>query len=405
MPGIKPGKRILNVSFCWKDVIGLVYSQYDEKLIVIEAMEQFFASDNMSITEFFTRNIENELYTPLVQRITKKNIKAMADKELACYFGFSMKYYHILLARGIIKVTKPYDLLMIDEFQDSQPVVLEIFKLLPAHTKIAVGDSRQSINGSFLHTTDAFGALSKHGVTLHLTKSFRCSTNIAQAVEKYGKRNFDKDYKFTGMEYETISDSSMGFLSKTNSSLIGKMIECDRKGIKYKNIRNPKLIFKLLLTLIHLKPGCEIHDSGLKYLLDDMNAYYGNTSLQARYATLMSFLLAEHTDDRVLKGAIGLLSKYGGKTIRETYNQASAYYKDKRLQADLWLVTGHSSKGLTFGTIEIAEDINQAVLEVLNIPKNKRTFEHEEILMIGYVCATRARHRLINCQYLEGLNE
>lgn len=399
MPDIKPGRRILNPNYCWKDVLGLTYHQYDEKLIVLEAMDRFFASDYLSINSFFEAN-PDPLYTNLIQTIVKRNIKAMADKTLACSFGFSLKYYHILLARGIIQISKPYDLLMIDEFQDSQPVVLEIFKLLPARTKIAVGDSDQSINGSFLHTTDAFTAISKYGVTKRLTKSFRCNTKIASAIERYGRINFRKTFQFKGMEYETEVDQSIGFLAKTNSTLIAKMIECNRTGKSYKNVRNPKLIFKLLITLIHLKPGCEIHDSSLKYLLEDMKLYYSTSSLQLRYSNLLAYILAEHPEDRILKGAIGLISKHGGKVIRETYNRALAYYKDRYLKADIWLTTVHASKGLTFGTVEVGEDINQAVNEVLAKPIGERTSDDQEILMIGYVTGTRARHHIKNCKYL-----
>lgn len=396
---IKKGKRILNPNYCWKDVLGLTYKQYDEKLIVIDAMEKFFASDDLTIASFFSNNPRPE-YNNLIQTVVKKNIKAMADKKLACSFGFSLKYYHILLARGVITIPIPYDLVMIDEFQDSQPVVLEIFKLIPAHTKIAVGDSYQSINGSFLHTTDAFGAIEKHGVTLHLTKSFRCSTAIAKRVEKYGKVNFDKTFKFKGIEYEKEVDESVGYLAKTNGSLIAKMIECDSKGLKYKNIRNPKLIFNLLNTLIHLRPGVRIHNSSLKYLEEDVEAFYSSASLQFKHNSLFSFILSEHREDKILKGAIALISKYSGKTITSTYNKALAYYQDKKLKPNLYMTTAHSSKGLTFGTVEIGEDLNVAVEEVLNKPIGERTFDDQETLMIGYVTATRARHRLINCKYL-----
>ena len=399
MPGIKKGRRTLNPNHCWRDIIGLTYRQYDQKLTVIDAMTKFFASDAMSITQFFTDN-PNPTYTEMVQAVTKRNIKAMADKEMACSFGFSLKYYHLMLARGVVKIPTPYDLLMIDEFQDSQPVVLEIFKLLPAHTKIAVGDSYQSINGSFLHTTDAFGALEEYGTTRHLTKSFRCNTAIAARVEKYGQTNFEPTFKFKGTTYENVTDTSVGFLSKTNASLIGKMIELSGRHIVYKNIRDPKLIFKLLLTLVHLKPGCEIHDTSLKFLLDDMEIFYSSASLQHRYTNLLAYIMAEHPDDTALRGSIALLSKHGGKVIRETYNEAVTYYKNKNLQASIWLTTGHSSKGLTFGTVEISNDLNQAVLKVLDIPKSERSFEEREILMIGYVVATRCRHRLINCNYL-----
>ena len=399
MPGIKAGKRILNPSYCWRDVLGLNYRQYDEKLIVIETMSRFFASASMSISDFFKEH-PDPLYTSLIQSIVKKNIKAMADKTLACSFGFYLKYYHILLARGIITFPQPYDLVMIDEFQDSQPVVLEIFKLIPAHTKMAVGDSDQSINGSFLYTTDAFSAIEEYGVTKHLTRSFRCSTAIAEKVEKYGRKNFDPKYEFKGIDYPTESDTSIAFISKTNSSLIGKMVLCDQQGKTYKNKRDPKLIFKLVNTLIHLKPGCQIHDSSLKFLLDDVNAYYSSSQLQFQYSSLMGFILAEHPEDRLLKGTIGLISKYGGKVLRETYNQALAYYKDKRLHADVWLTTAHSSKGHTFGTVEVGSDLNIAVLEALAIPRELRTADHRETLMIGYVVVTRARYNLINCQYL-----
>ena len=398
MPGIKTGKRILNPNYNWRDVLGLTYTQYDEKLIVLDAMSKFFASEYLSMAEFFDAN-PNLLYTPLIQTVVKKNVKAMAGKTLACSFGFSLKYYHILLARGVIK-PPVYQLLMIDEFQDSQPVVLEIFKLLPAHTKVAVGDNFQNISGSFLHTTNAFADIEEHGVTKQLTKSFRCSTEIAKKIEKFGKENLSPDFKFEGITYETEEDKSVGFLSKTNTALISKMVQLNNQEVIYKNIRDPRLIFKLVLALIYLKPDSVIHDSSLKYLVENAKEYYGNSSLQQRHTSLYSYLLYEHPKDKVLKGTISLISKLGGKNIKETYNQALAYYKDKKLKTNMYLATAYSSKGLSFGTAEISDDLNKAVLDVLATPKEDRTFEHREILMVAYVAASRARYHLINCKFL-----
>ena len=131
-----------------------------------------------------------------------------------------------------------------------------------------------------------------------------------------------------------------------------------------------------------------------------MTAYYSSSTLQFEHSSLMAYILSQHQEDRILKGTIGIITKYGGKLIRETYNRAVSYYKDKRLKADIWLTTAHSSKGLTFGTVEVGEDLNLAVLDVLKKPKSERTYLDKETLMIGYVTVTRARHHLVNCKFL-----
>jgi len=73
---------------------------------------------------------------------------------------------------------------MLDEAGDLNEVTLELFKLLPARIKVAVGDPNQNIY-TFNHTINCFERLDGHGTTFKLSKSFRVPEHIDRTCRKF----------------------------------------------------------------------------------------------------------------------------------------------------------------------------------------------------------------------------
>ena len=130
----------------------------------------------------------------------------MASGNMECSHAFYLKFYHIMLANGSI-VHEPFDLLMLDEAGDLNPVTLEIFHLLPATTKIMVGDECQNIY-VFNQTINGFESVKDKALNMSMTKSCRVSSKIAPYVESFGQHYINPDMQFQGIDYtpQELSD-------------------------------------------------------------------------------------------------------------------------------------------------------------------------------------------------------
>lgn len=388
---IKKGPRKVD----WFNVKSIVeYLPYTTKLEVIQAMDKFFTSPFISMTEFYHLSG----YDEQVSQTAMAYIRKMANKEIPCTHAFYLKYYHILLAKGQIKIYQPYDLIMLDEFGDVNPVTLEIFKLLPAHKKVAVGDSQQNIY-SFNNTINGFEALSNVGVLKTLTQSFRVAANIARPIEKFCRKYLDPHMNFKGFEYKDMTITTRGFIARTNGSLIAKMLELNKTGTKYSLTRPAKEIFELPNTLMSLKPNGIIYSTKYRFLQDDVNDYYSSNRLQTSFKTVLGYIASAHSDDRSIKSAVSLLSKVGGAEIRKAFDIAKAYETDKSAKL-LTLTTAHSAKGLEWDEVTLAEDTSLESL--LEVPTSAWFPQDFEECRLYYVACTRARKNLVGATSLHG---
>ena len=387
-PGIKQGPRKVDW-FNWKSITERV--DYDMKLEVIAAMDEFFLSAHTSMSTFF-----DEDYDPAIAALAKKYILAMVKKEIPVTHSFYMKYYHILIASGVITFILPYDLIMLDEAGDLNPVTLEIFKLLPAKKKVMVGDPQQNIY-SFNHTINGFKALADYGEFKTLTRSFRCSPEIAKRIEMFGQKYLDPKMQFKGTEDPDKEIRSAAIIARTNGTLVGTMIQLNETKVPFNLTRPAKEVFALLLILISLKPGAKIFDKRYKHLLEDMNDYYSSAHLQKKYSTLIGYIGAVHSKDIMIKSSVTTLLMHGGRKIITAYELAQTYEKSKT-PAKLTLTTAHSSKGLEWDKVTLANDMN--VDDIIETPQTLRSAEDQEELRLYYVAASRARKELINATNL-----
>jgi len=311
-------------------------ADYDIKLSVVDAMRDFCLSKYTSVSDYCNENSVSRYVATLLA----KYINLMESGQIDVTHEFYLKYFHILLATGHIEFDD-YDLIMLDECGDLNPVTLEIFKLLPSSKKIMVGDEHQQIY-SFNHTINGFEVLKDEGIQLHLTNSFRVSDHIALRVEAFCQAHLDPDMKFRGVHYDDTSIESSAFISRTNSALISEMIDLNKAGTPYNLIRPAKQIFQLPLILLSLKPRGFISNAQYKHLQDDVNDYYADRSIADSGRSLLSYILQCHPDDVNLKSAVNLILKHSPAAVLECYKTASSH---ENTHHPMTLTTAHSSKG------------------------------------------------------------
>ena len=111
-----------------------------------------------------------------------------------------------LLEEGAVSV--PYELIMVDEFQDSSQARARLVRGLlksPGRFLLAVGDDWQSINrfaGADASIMKQFSEWFGRGPQLALTTTFRCSQNICDVARGFVSKNpiqFDKPMKSTAI--------------------------------------------------------------------------------------------------------------------------------------------------------------------------------------------------------------
>jgi F-box protein 18 (helicase) len=367
---------------------------YKDKTILAEDIREFCLSAYLSYEDYAKD------HGRINTNLANKYLNLMAQGTIECSHDFYLKNFHLSLATGDI-IYPEYGLLMLDEAGDLNEVTLEIFKLLPAKVKVAVGDPYQNIY-SFNHTINCFDKLKGQGTTFKLSKSFRVPQNIAGPIEKFCRSYLDPDMKFEGIDSDKTDIKTRGYISRTNTGLINKLIELNMDNTPYGLVRKAKEIFKVPLMIAGLKYQGKIYDPAYKQLQEDVNDWHENVDgIKVKHKSILSYLMVKYIEDISLKQAINLVIKHGKSTIFEAYSEASNHENKKQ---DFMLLTAHSSKGLEFDEVILAPDMNNSIeilVEELTIePEKVLSSSERESLNLYYVACTRALVSLRNAAYL-----
>lgn len=370
---------------------------FETKCNIVDHVESFCLS---KYTTFEAYGVEHELAESFIV-LCKYYLDQMGTGKIGCTHNFYLKLFHVLLSVGLVTYPK-FDLVMVDESGDLSAVSLEIFKLLPASRKIMVGDPYQNIF-TFNETINGFKELETEGTLLPMTQSFRVSDKIALKIEKFCHKYLDPAMNFKGVPVTDKTINSKLYIARTNATLITKMMELNRLAIPYGLVRKAKQIFNLHLTLISLKRGGFVASPELKYLQDDVDTYYRDKDLQRSFKSHLDYIKEIHSYDSGLVNTINSIYRYGTAKIISTYTEARNHEK---LNQAYMLGTSHAVKGLESDQVELADDMNLAILEIkLAIDSGKQTIEdltEEELteIRLYYVACSRAKKKLINAVHL-----
>lgn len=364
---------------------------YEDKLDVIDNIREFCLSKYTSIDAYSADSGLSSLQDSLV----RKYLGLMYEGSIECTHDFYMKAFHMHLADGSITYPKQ-DFLLIDEAGDLNEVTLEVFKLLPAKIKIAVGDSAQNIY-SFNHTVNAFELLKDVGVPFRLTESFRVSADIASRIEKFCTTHIADDMAFKGQKNIDKIIETRAILSRTNGGLISTIIDLMASNTKFSLVRKASDIFKVPLMLCFLKYQGTISEPAYRHLQSDVDDWYESSDLKIKHKTPLLYLLSLYDFDQSLVNAGNIVIRAGTKQIMEAYEFAKACENSK---TKLTLATCHSVKGLEFDEVLILDDLNNAVGKVIFPDKEIDDETRMQELNLYYVACSRAKKSLLNAQLL-----
>lgn len=371
---IKPRRNINEMTYtCITEDIS-----YGEKYRVISAINSFYVSDSSDMYDYLDKEFEDDVD---LKNIAVKYINAMIEGDIDPSFGFLLKFFHLMLLEGTVNVA--YDLIILDEINDVTGVALEIFKLIKAPRKIGLGETDQAIYG-FLNLVNGFEVL-KNEPKLPLTKSFRCSSDIARKIQNFMRAYVNMDFTFVGTD-ETKGNGKTLYCTRTNSSAIRYIADMQRLGKGYTLLRKPSEIFACPLALTSASSGKPVYDRRYKFLEKEYTKYK-----KSNYKTFTAYL-AENVDDKEIESAIRLLATLRSQNI----NIFTVYKKCKEDKPcpKTTIATVFTAKGLEFETVYIADDLNKSVMSALE-DEEMTDLERITELRCYYVATSRAQKNLI----------
>lgn len=394
---VKPyGLGMVHPFLTWRDLPKSVKRPFGTDAEIINLIEDYCLSKYLSI-DTYIQNIDTDIDSRIIAP-TRQILNQMAQGEMPCTHSFYLKLFHILVMNGTIQLPH-VDRLLVDEFQDMSELALDIVKATPATQKIFVGDQNQVVF-TFLKLVDGFQFYPDAKV-LPLSKSFRVSSTFAPAIQQFLRDHLDPDATFEGMDYPANPTiRTRAYLTRNNSSLIAKMIELNKSGTPYHLSHKTKLkqMFKLPLALVYAKPAHDQRDPELKHLQHEIDDWGSLSHTKRQGLSLFKYLQESCKHDSKIISAIRLLLTFGPQDIIDAYNKADAH---RMSTCELTLSTGHASKGLTFDSVELDDDITKSVRKVLDKPASQRDADDRAELCLAFVCISRHKYELTNAPFLD----
>ena len=321
----------------------------------------------------------------LVLEDTKAVWRAMTDKEdmrvRMPYDGY-LKLWQ--LRNPNLQWVTNHDVLLLDEGQDMNPAMLEIF-MKQSVTRVIVGDPHQQIY-MFRGAVNALDLVTPTH-TFFLTQSFRFGPEIGFVANKCLRdlKGLDSRTLVGGKKKDSFLGTNrkdrdqVAFIGRTNFGLFDKLnrLICEEQSGKK----------------IGLVGGAESYNFDdyldIFYLMTDQKNKMKKYKNWKSYQQFTAF--AKNVADVELLSKIKIVEKFGPRLVPFVAKVKTVCTKDIR-KADIVLSTIHKAKGLEFDTVTLLNDF--ADLREIHGPGEGRSWPEDEKNLL-YVAITRAKNNLV----------
>jgi hypothetical protein len=260
-----------------------------------------------------------------------------------------------------------YDFIMVDEAQDSDPVLVGVVSKQTHAQIVAVGDRNQAIYGwrGAVDAMDAFGA--EHH--LFLTQSFRFGSSVASEANKWLSA-LDAELRITGLggpDQVGPDDRPNAVLCRTNAGAIDQVMSFIADGKRPALVGGAEAMRKFAEAAADLQ-------SGRSTWHPDLCVFRNWTQVQQ--------YVKEDVNGGDLKVQVDLVDRHGTAAIIDA---CSATVPENR--ADVIVSTAHKAKGREWDRVRIHNDFPE--------PGEGKKISDAEA-MLAYVAVTRAKKHLDN---------
>ena len=291
------------------------------------------------------------------------------------------------------KTVLNYDIILVDEAQDTSGVMQSIINRQAHAQRIFVGDSYQQIY-AFRHAVNSLDRV--EGESLCLSQTFRFGDGLAQQISQrvnqaYALLGATTEFRMTGMDMDTrygkrafkgkyplavIARSNLSLFEAVLGHLFGKTarpmyFEGGYPGYSFMNAR--------VASLLYLKE--EKRDK----ISDPMIKKFKAFEDVRRFAN--------DTQNHGLSTMIDLVSRYGGKLF--DFDQKIKTRLVDKAQAELIFTTTHKAKGQEYDIVEMVQDDFKTRDDIRKLLKSDKAevspIKLREEINIYYVAATRGK--------------
>ncbi len=326
--------------------------------------------------------------------------------------SFYLKYYYLLISKEQIPQFT-YDIIMLDEAQDTNEVTLGIFEALSSRVKIYVGDRHQQIY-SFRGSKNALDKI-RCDKEFYLSISFRFNETISNYANILLSSFKNEEVKIESLEMDKNDINTNGYISRTNAQLISTISQRIDDREPFVTVRDPNEIFNLTIEVYYFLNNQKEDIKRNRFLKD-----FTSEDELSDYA--------KEVEDFELKSALKVAREYKEKVF-DFKDIADKFYKawqnralngfDKRLNEILFLTTAHTAKGLEWDRVTVADDftdfadliVDLGCSSLKDFKKQQNHLANQELLdefNLFYVAITRAKKVLVkdseNFHYLMAKN-
>ncbi len=276
--------------------------------------------------------------------------------------SFYLKRFQLNLLNNLPMNVPKFDVVVLDEYQDTNGVTQSIFELLGSPQRVAVGDNYQNIYG-FRNSLNRMSQLD--GKHLYLTHSFRFGKNIANMASDFLNNFRGETRKIVGKGKKDKATSAIA-LSRTNSKLIKVAMKMIENGVYFKTIRDPNSIFSLPLNIASLNENGEVLSKNFTFLSWDYEKFENDESSDATCFAEWVIEVGKENDDFEFKLGGELAKQYGLKGLRKALINITKNNNNPK-HCSYYLGTAHSSKGLEFDVVKIADDFRDLFMFIAKV--------------------------------------
>jgi F-box protein, helicase, 18 len=274
----------------------------------------------------------------------------------------------------------PYDVIIFDEAQDTNPVTASIIQQQTHATRLYIGDRHQSIY-KFRGATNAMDEMSADpsAKLLHLSRTWRFGPKVAEIANTILSELKGETVPIIGMGKDGPwkKGAQLTKLSRTNAQLFREAALTRGKGVHWvgKNGIEDYAVDRILQAHAIFKGDfSEVKDPILKHFRS--------------WSEAQSY--ADDAKDPEVGVLVGIVEEFRNETpdlVRDLRQHESRNADD----ADVILTTGHKAKGLDWNYVQICEDFKLlADLEEKLAEDYYAPIDDQEINLL-YVAATRAK--------------
>lgn len=337
--------------------------------ITIETVGRFcYSADHEISTEHvpFQRGLTRDQQAAVAAHVVPYARKAWAD--ITSRDGrLKFEHDHYLKIWALTNPVLPFDVVMLDECQDSNPLVARLVQSQQGQ-KIAVGDSAQQLYAwrGAVDALDTWPADER----LYLSQSWRFGPAIANEANKWLSL-LDTPLRLSGNDALASKLAPLAnpnaILCRTNGKAMAEVMTHLAAGARVALVGGGNAIKQLAIAAADLKAGKP-------------------TSHPELYVFQTWQEVQDYTDEPSgsdLRPFVDLIDEHGPDAVIDATDSLT----DER-RADIIISTGHKAKGREWDSVRIADDFPKPELD-------PDTGEFEEVpaadVMLAYVSVTRAR--------------